>query len=114
MLLISGLLHLSLTPAHMEEAAYLGVLFGIEFVGAVIASLGIYWNRHWGWWLGATITLGSIIGYIAIGTIGLPIIGTESLWGATGIFAKVTELSFTVLAIWYIYDENEKLKPQLT
>lgn len=99
LLLTSGLLHLALIPAHLEEATYLGILFSAEFVGAVVAAGGIYWNRQWGWGLGAIVAVGSILGYLAIGTIGLPIIGTESLWGATGILAKAAELLFVALSV---------------
>ena len=99
LLLLSGFLHLILIPAHLEEATYLGVLFGAEFVGAVVAAGGIYWNRQWGWGLGTIVTVGSILGYIAIGTIGLPLIGIESLWGPTGVLAKVAEFLFIALSV---------------
>ena len=99
LLLASGLLHLGLIPAHLEEATYLGILFGAEFVGAAVAAGGIYWNRQWGWWLGTVVAAGSIVGYLAIGTIGLPVIGTESLWGTAGILAKAAEFLFIALSV---------------
>lgn len=98
LLLASGVLHLVLTPAHLEEATYLGVLFGAEFVGAAVAAGGIYRRSRWGWALGTIVAAGSIAGYLAVGTIGLPVIGTGSLWGPTGILAKVAEFLFIGLA----------------
>jgi hypothetical protein len=100
LLLASGLLHLILTPAHLEEATYFGVLFGAEFVGATVAAGGIYRRHRWGWGLGTIVAAGSILGYLAMGTIGLPVIGTGSLWGPTGILAKVAESLFIGLAAW--------------
>jgi hypothetical protein len=37
LILASGLIHLLLTREHFEEAAYLGLLFLADFVGAAVA-----------------------------------------------------------------------------
>jgi hypothetical protein len=56
---IVGLIHLALTPEHLEEASYLGLLFLANFVGAATAALGIFRGRRWGWALGALVAGGT-------------------------------------------------------
>ena len=53
LILIAGLIHLLLTPQHFAETAYLGALFLANFVGSVVAAVGIYRGFRWGWALGA-------------------------------------------------------------
>lgn len=36
-----GLMHPVLTPEHFEQAAYLGVMFALNFAGAAVAAVGI-------------------------------------------------------------------------
>jgi hypothetical protein len=40
------LIHLALTPEHLEEASYLGLLFLANFVGAVVTAFGIFRGRR--------------------------------------------------------------------
>ena len=58
-----GLIHLLEAPVELEEAIYLGLLFLANFGGAVVAAIGIYLNRGWGWLLGATLAGASFVGY---------------------------------------------------
>jgi len=58
-----GLIHLLEAPEELEEATYLGLLFLANFGGAVVAAIGIYLNRGWGWLLGATLAGASFVGY---------------------------------------------------
>ena len=59
LLLACGLIHLIGAPDHYEDAPYIGVLFFANFVGALIAAVGIYRNRLWaGWGLGVVVAGG--------------------------------------------------------
>ncbi|MCO8256801.1 hypothetical protein NKF26_23570 [Haladaptatus sp. AB618] len=108
LILLSGLIHLWLVPEHFEEATYLGGLFVAEFVGTVVAAVGIYRDQEWGWLLGALIAIGAIVAYIVHGTIGLPIVGTEELFEPMGVLTKVIELLFLgVVVYWLVAIKSE-------
>ncbi len=55
LVLATGLIHLVLTPEHLEEATYLGVLFVADFAGSAVAAFGILRRQRWGWILGALV-----------------------------------------------------------
>ena len=100
LILLSGLIHLWLAPEHFEEATYLGGLFVAEFVGTVVAAVGIYRDQEWGWILGALIAIGAIVAYVVHGTIGLPIVGTEELFEPMGVLTKIIELLFLGVVVY--------------
>ena len=77
LILAAGLIHVIEAPEAFEEAAYKGWLFYANGIGALAAALGIYQGKRWGWGLGLVIALGSLIGYAASRTIGLPLIPAE-------------------------------------
>jgi hypothetical protein len=72
LILIAGLIHLLLAPQHFAETAYLGALFLANFVGSVVAAVGIYRGFRWGWALGALFAGGAFVAYLLSGTVGLP------------------------------------------
>jgi hypothetical protein len=72
LILIAGLIHLLLTPQHFAETAYLGALFLANFVGSVVAAVGIYRGFWWGWALGALFAGGAFVAYLLSGIVGLP------------------------------------------
>ena len=94
LILASGLIHLVLTPEHLEEAAYLGLLFLSYFAGAVVAAFGIYRGRRWGWVLGALIAAGALVAYVVSGTVGLPGMEPEGLLEPVGVVTKLVETLF--------------------
>ncbi|MDD5078565.1 MAG: hypothetical protein PHQ84_06135 [Candidatus Omnitrophica bacterium] len=78
LILITGLVHFLDAPDSFSDAPYKGWLFYINFAGALLAALGIFFNKlDWGWNLGFLIAAGSILGYIASRTVGLPFIPAE-------------------------------------
>ncbi len=74
----TGLIHVIEAPDSFQEAAYKGWLFYANGLGALVAAYGVYRSqRSWGWNLGLLIAVGSLIGYVASRTIGLPYIPAE-------------------------------------
>jgi len=54
------------------DAAYKGVLFAANALGALVAARGIYRNqRALGWVLGLAVAGGALLAYVASRTIGL-------------------------------------------
>jgi len=94
-----GLIHLSMVPAEYEEAQYMGLLFAINFLAAIIAALGILRREVWGWVLGLVIAAGSIIGYILSRTVGLPGMEIEAWLQPMGLLSLIVEGIFFVLVI---------------
>ncbi len=102
MILISGLIHLVLSPEHFEEASYLGWMFLAEFVGALVAAFGIYQGYRWGWVLGLLVAGGAFVLYFVDGIFGLPgkePEGVEGLLEPPGVAAKIVEFFFLVVAV---------------
>jgi len=78
LIVTTGLIHVMNAPNSFQEAAYKGWLFYANGMGALVAAYGIYrGKRSWGWNLGLLIALGSLIGYVASRTVGLPHIPAE-------------------------------------
>jgi hypothetical protein len=67
-----GLIHLIGAPEHLQEATYIGVLFVINAAGALVAAVGIYRDRLWGWLLGLLVAGGAFVMFMVSRLIGLP------------------------------------------
>ena len=101
-----GLIHLIAAPDHLEEAPYIGVLFLANFAGAIVAGVGLYQNRLWGWWLGALVAGGAFVMFIVSRLVALPgydehvgmWIG-DSLGDYLGIPSLLVEASFVALFV---------------
>ena len=72
LILASGAIHAIETPEYLEEMRYIGVLFALSVLGAIVAAIGIGRGEQWGWSLGTVVAAGSILGYLLSRTIGLP------------------------------------------
>jgi len=73
LILATGLIHVIEAPESFEEILYKGILFCANGLGALIAAWGIHkGGEKWGWTLGLVIAAGSIVGYVASRTVGLP------------------------------------------
>ena len=78
LIVATGLIHAVNAPDSFQEAAYKGWLFCANGMGALVAAYGISrGKRSWGWNLGLLIASGSLIGYVASRTVGLPHIPAE-------------------------------------
>jgi uncharacterized membrane protein YfcA len=97
-IVIVGLIHLVGAPEDLEEAPYQGFLFLANFLGAVVAAIGIYRGRSWGWSLGALVSLGAFVGYVISRTTGLPGLPVEEEWlEPLGLLSLLVESLFVGL-----------------
>ena len=92
-----GLIHFVSAQHEYEEASYLGYLFILNFVAALLAAYGIYREKKWGWGLGSVIAAGSVLGYAWSRTLGLPGTEVESWFFPAGILSFVLEGFFMLL-----------------
>ncbi len=102
-ILATGAIHAKDAPDSWNDAHYKGVLFALNGVGALIAAVGIWLGaRSWGWGLGLLIAAGSLVGYIASRTIGLPGLPAEpGAWlEPLGVLSLIAEGLFVALAAW--------------
>ena len=95
LIVIVGLIHLINSPEDLEEGAYTGVLYLANFFGAILAAIGIYRGRSWGWSVGALVSVGAFVGYLISRTVGLPGLGVEEEWlEPLGVLSLVVEALF--------------------
>jgi hypothetical protein len=97
-IVVIGIVHLLMAPQEYGETPYMGILFGINFIAALIAALGIYRHETWGWLLGVAIAAGSLIGYVLSRTVGLPGIEIEEWLQPVGILSVAVEVIFILAA----------------
>ena len=97
-ILLIGIIHLYLAQQEYDETAYMGILFGINFIAAIIAAVGIIRHATWGWLLGVGIAAGSLLGYILSRTVGLPGMEIEEWLQPLGILSLVVEVAFISMA----------------
>ena len=100
-----GLVHLRGAPPHYRVAPYLGVGFVANFIGALVAAVGIYRDALWGWLLGALVAGGALVLYVVSRSVGLP--GYEHAigrwFGPLGVISVVVEVLFiAVFLLWLI------------
>ena len=95
LIVVVGLIHLINSPEDLEEGSYTGLLYLANFFGAILAAIGIYRGRSWGWSLGALVSVGAFAGYVVSRTIGLPGLGVEEEWlEPLGVLSLVVEALF--------------------
>ena len=101
LVLIIGLVHLIDAKDSFNDAVYKGWLFYANGIVAVISAIGIYRNQNGGWFLGLLIALGSLGGYVASRTIGLPFIPPEpeAWFEPLGVIAVGAEILFVSVFI---------------
>ena len=91
-----GLTHLIGAPPHYRVAPYIGLGFVVNFIGALVAAVGIYRDALWGWLLGAVVAGGALVMYVVSRSIGLP--GFEHAVGRW--FRPLAIISFIVEALF--------------
>ena len=99
LLAVIGVIHLILMRGEYEEVAYMGILFGACFVGAIVAAVEIYRGSAWGWILGFFISAGSFVGYILSRTVGLPGMEIEAWLNPLGVASLAMEVLYFVTVV---------------
>lgn len=100
LILLTGYLHLITAAEEYSEARYMGVLFLLNFLGALVSAVGVYRQKiWWGWVLGIIITAGSILGYIQSRTFGMPGMEVEEWYDPIGISALMVEGLFLIVFV---------------
>jgi hypothetical protein len=99
LIVVVGLIHLIEAPEYLEEATYVGVLFLINVLLALVSAFGIYRGMWWGWLLSILVAGGAFIVYVLSRTIWLP--GLEKDVGnwfePAGILSLIVESLFVLL-----------------
>ena len=95
----TGLIHLTTTRDSFGEATYKGLLFVANSVGALVAAVGVYRDRNWGWLLGALVAGGAFLGYVISRTVGLPGLPAEpdAWFEPLGVASLVAEVVFLMV-----------------
>jgi len=90
----TGALHLILAPEYLGEQAYIGVLFILGGITALLIAARLW--RHDDaavWTVGALVSAGMAAGFIASRTVGLPGFH-EAEWELSGIVSVLLEIGF--------------------
>ena len=105
LILASGAIHALGIQEMFGEVQYMGVLFALSVIGAIVAAIGIWRGERWGWQLGALVAGGSIIAYFVTRTVGLPGFRENSWEDFTepmGVLSLVVEGMFVATAAWVL------------
>jgi hypothetical protein len=96
---IVGLIHLVDAPDSMTESATKGLFFYANCFGAIVAAVGIFLHRRWGWALGILVATGAFIGYIVSRTVGIFGLPPDVWMEPLGIASLVVEALFVAVAL---------------
>jgi len=102
LILIIGGIHGIDAQDSFSDAAYKGWLFYANGLAAVLAAYGIYHNYKGAWNLALIIAIGSLGGYVASRTVGLPYIPAEPehWFEPLGIASLIAEALFVIVFIF--------------
>ena len=98
-ILAAGFIHLIEAPDAFGDAAYKGLLFVGNGLGALAAAIGIYRGQTLGWLLGLLVAGGAAMAYVASRTIGLPGLPAEpdAWFEPEGVASVLCEVFFVIL-----------------
>jgi len=97
-----GVIHLVEAPEYWGEVHYIGALFVVTAIGAILAAVAIARGDRWGWALGLAIAVGDGAGYVLSRTVGIPRF-RENSWETflepVGLASLAVEALFVILAV---------------
>ncbi len=97
-----GLIHLYQAPGEFGFSRFLGVVYAIIFIAALISALRILADEAWGWTLGAMVAVGSAALFawsIAAGSSGA---AQDNLLDPLGMIALVVDIAFMLLFVLHM------------
>ncbi len=94
LIVLVGLIHAVDAPEYFAKATYVGVLFVLNVLGALVAAYGIWRGERWGWWLGTLVAGGAFILYIVSRSVGLPGFHEAEWAEPVGLISLVLEALF--------------------
>ncbi len=89
-----GVLHLYMAPHEFEETRYLGILFAVNFILALIGALRMLRDELLGWAIGLFLAAASMGGYVLSRTAGLPGMEVEPWTHPVGLISLAVEACF--------------------
>lgn len=98
LLAIVGLIHLLEAPEYFQKAAYLGILFVANALGAAVAIWGITQQMVWGWVLGILVAAGALIAYFIGRAFGLPGLANTPWFESIDVISLIVEAAFVGIA----------------
>src|SRR5919202_6758464 len=111
LIVVVGLIHLINSPEDLEEGAYTGLLYLANFFGALVAAVGIYRGKRWGWTLGLLVAAGAFVGYVISRTVGLPGLPVETDWlEPLGVLSLMVEGLFVGVCLAILARPKEKTR----
>ncbi len=109
LIVVTGVIHFIDAPDAFGEAAYKGILFSLNGIGALVAAFGTFRGKSWGWLLGLLVAGGAFIGYVISRTVGLPGLPVESEWlEPLGVLSLVVEGIYVLLAIKVLTNKSSR------
>jgi hypothetical protein len=100
LIVLVGLVHAVQAPEYFGKAAYVGVLFVLNLLGALGAAYGIWRGERWGWWLGTLVAGGAFVLYILSRTVGLPGFYEAEWADGGGLISLTLEGLFLLWTLW--------------
>ena len=98
LLAATGALHLVLVPEYLGEAAYIGVLFALGGIAALVLAARLWRNDDsLAWAAAAALAGGMAVGFVLSRTTGLPGFH-ETEWEGSGLLSLALEAGVAGLA----------------
>src|SRR4051812_44455610 len=99
--LVGVVIHVALTPDHLEEEFVIGVLFGVHATALAIAMLLLYSRRSriYGFLFGSLVSGAQVAAFVLSRTTGLPGLERESWWGGLEAYLGLAAISMSIIFI---------------